>query len=120
MLKRVKNVLEKIKFIFKCPDNANISFKSNISMELNQVSKGNAIKQSRSDDNSTYSIHDDTNCFVRNDFKPFGYELKKCDKDLKVLVLRAAYGDDKLPLINILNRTKKFRIRKKLMKRISN
>lgn len=58
MLKRVKNVVEKIKFIFKGPDNANISFKSNISMELNQVSKGNAIKQSRPDDNSTYSIHD--------------------------------------------------------------
>lgn len=118
MLKRVKNVVEKIKFIFKGPDNTNISFSSNIEMPVDEFSRENAIKQPSPEKIPNY-IHDDY-C-VSNDFRiePFSYELKKCDKDLKVLALRASYGDDKLPLIKILNRTKKFRIRKKLIKRIT-
>ena len=46
MLKRVKNVIEKIKFIFKGPDNTNISFSSNIEMPVDEFSKANTIKKS--------------------------------------------------------------------------
>ena len=46
MLKRVKNVLEKLKFKFKGSDNTNISFVSNIEIPVDEFSKANTIKKS--------------------------------------------------------------------------
>lgn len=99
MLKKIKSLAEKIKFKFRGLDNTTFVFDSNIKIP---VDKEVTIKQ-------VSSREDHTN--VR--------EIKKCNKNTRYLVLRAAYGDDKLPLIKILNRTKKFRIRKKLIKRIT-
>ena len=116
MLKIVKNVLEKLKFKLKGSDNTNIS---NIEKTLDEFLKVNAIKQTRLD-----SKHNDTDYFRNIDLSrtvgAFSSKYYRCNKHTRYLVLRAAYGEDKIPLIKILVRTKKARIRKKLIKRITN
>lgn len=120
MLKRVKNVLEKLKFKFKGLDNTNIS---NIENPVDEFLKVNSIKQPRPELVSD-SKHDDTDYFRNIDLSRtvgvFSPKYYRCNKHTRYLVLREAYGEDKIPLIKILVRTKKARIRRKLIKRITN
>lgn len=99
MLKKIKSFAEKIKFKFKGIDNTTFVFDSNIKIP---VGKEVEIKK------PTLGV----------EYKNIK-EIKKCNKNTRYLVLRAAYGEDKIALVNILNRTKKFRVRKKLIKRIT-
>lgn len=120
MLKRVKNVLEKLKFKFKGSDNTNIS---NIEKPVDEFLKVNAIKQPRPE-LVPDSKHDDTDYFRNIDLSKtvgaFSPKYYRCNKHTRYLILRAAYGEDKIALIKILVRTKKARIRRKLIKRITN
>ena len=122
MLKRVKNVLEKLKFKFKGSDNTNISFVSNIEIPVDEFSKANTIKKSIPE-LVPDSKYDDTDYFRNIDLSravgAFSPKYYRWNKHTRYLVLRAAYGEDKIPIIKILVRTKKARIRKKLIKRIS-
>ncbi|WP_302739078.1 hypothetical protein [uncultured Clostridium sp.] len=119
MLKRVKNVLEKLKFKFKGSDNTDIS---NIENPVDEFLKVNAIKQP-SPGLVIDSEYNETDYFRNIDLSmevgAFSPRYYRCNKHTRYLVLRAAYGEDKIPLIKILIRTKKARLRKKLIKRIS-
>ena len=70
-----KKFIDKVKFIFKGPDNTNISFSSNIEIPQDKEFE---IKQPRPEIVPD-SIHDDSEYFINNDFRitPFSYEFKK-------------------------------------------
>lgn len=101
-----KKLIDKIKITFKKKGNIN-----------------NIVIQPEPE-NIPESIHYDEECFQNKDLANtigvFSYEYYKCNKYTRYLILREVYGEDKIHLINILNRTKKFRVRKKLVKRMTN
>lgn len=121
MVKGFKKLIDKIKFKFTGVGNQEFTFVSNIEMPVDNFLKANAIKQPELVPDSKY---DDTDYFKNIDLsmtvEAFSPKYYRCNKHTRYLVLRAAYGKDKIPLIKILVRTKKARIRRKLIKRISN
>ena len=109
LVKIINNVAEKIKFKFRGAQNQEFVFESNIPVpfddpEVEEVEEKFIVAVELA--NIDLSSRTNTS------------GLKKLNKIEKYYVYTAVAGKDKLHLIRILLRTKKPRVRKKLVKRI--
>ena len=106
LVKIINNVAEKIKFKFRGAQNQEFVFESNIPVPFDDPEVEEKFIDAVELANIDLSSRTNTS------------GLKKLNKIEKYYVYTAVAGKDKLHLIRILLRTKKPRVRKKLVKRI--
>ena len=106
VVKIINNVAEKIKFKFRGAQNQEFVFESNIPVPFDDLEVEEKFIEAVELANIDLSSRANTS------------GLKKLNKIEKYYVYTAVASKDKLHLIRILLRTKKPRVRKKLVKRI--
>lgn len=109
LVKMINNIVEKIKFKFKGTQNQEFVFESNISVPFD-VPEVEDVEEKFIDGVELANIDLDSRKNISG--------LKRLNKIEKYYVYTSVAGKEKWHLIRILLKTKKTRVRKKLVKRI--
>ena len=110
MVKGFKKLIDKIKFKFTGAGNQEFIFESNIEMPVNNVECEENIDKKYIDAVKLANVE------VQH--KKFDLNIKRLSKVERYYVYTAIVEKDKLNLVRILLRTRKPRVRKKLVKRL--
>ena len=112
MIKTIKGIIEKIKFRFNGVGNQAFVFESNIEVPFcdPEVIEGDEVEEKFIDSVEVANI----DLTSRKDIKG----LRRLSKIEKYYIYTSIVDKDKLHLVRVLLNTKKFRVRKKLIKRL--
>ncbi len=112
MIKTIKGIIEKIKFRFNGVGNQEFVFESNIEVPFcdPEVIEGDEVEEKFIDSVEVANI----DLTSRKDIKG----LRRLSKIEKYYIYTSIVDKDKLHLVRVLLNTKKFRVRKKLIKRL--
>lgn len=112
LIKMIKNIISKVKFKFNGTENQEFVFESNIEVPFSDpaVVEVDEAEEKFIDAVELANIDLGSKKDISN--------IRKLNKVERYYVYTAVVDKDKLHLVNILLNTKKFRVRKKLVKRL--